>query len=219
MAEQTFLNIANVPVDNSPVNIIGIDGESHWVKVNDFTKLIEGKDINPNSVKIGGLTYKSNGVFYGDDDIYGIRFLSRSSSRGYWPEVKPQVVGEAEVLLLDNDNSNFLATTEWVNRTKQPKLPTDGDGTKFLNDKGQYAVPVPQERSMMIFTATSLFGGIDEDPAVFMNLTPEGETPIANKDYVLYKHSSGKYLFRVGSVSGSGSLISVTCQQKYRIQL
>lgn len=216
MAEQTFLNIANVPVDNSPVNIIGIDGESHWVKVSDFAKLIEGKDINPNSVKIGNLTYKDVGVFYGSDDSYGIKFLSRASNRAYWPEVKPQVVGEAEGLLLDDDNSNFLATTEWVNRTKQSKLPTDGDGTKFLNDKGQYSkISIP--RPLIIYRASSsvtdtgitiVFEGSSLSPST-SRVTPQAG------DYILYDG----YLHRVDNVTSGSGLTMINCYKAYSISI
>lgn len=100
-------------------------------------------------------------------------------------------------------------------------LTSGGDGTKFLNDAGQYATIPQQERGSVIFFATKATSepASDElnnpiDAAVFLFeislLTPSVE-PKVLLDYVLYvKDSSRKYLMQISGVSGN----IVSCMTK-----
>ena len=93
------------------------------------------------------------------------------------------------------------------------EITLNGDGTKFLNDAGQYATIPQQERGSVIFFATKAESepASDEldnptDITVFVFaislLTPSVE-PKALLDYVLYvKDSSRKYLMQISDVAG-----------------
>lgn len=97
---------------------------------------------------------------------------------------------------------------------------TDGDGTKFLNDAGQYEAIPQQERGSVIFHSHTCFsdsGPTEPDSElVFLSsqMTPTGIAPIADKDYILYDNGTKKGLLPIASVSQNGNLYSVICSGK-----
>lgn len=108
-----------------------------------------------------------------------------------------------------------------VVETGHEVVKTDGDGTKALMDDGSYKELPQQERGGIIYSTSSIFGSVDDDPAIFLlsSSSPSDVTPVENRDYVLYSGTSGKYLFRITRVTTSGSAVSMICDRKYRVQL
>lgn len=127
--------------------------------------------------------------------------------------------GTAGVLVVTS--ANFNADGTMVGEVKSFSLNANGDGTKALMDDGSYKELPKQERGGIIYSTSSIFGSVDDDPAVFLlsASSPSDVTPVENRDYVLYSGTSGKYLFRITRVTTSGSAVSMICERKYRIQL
>ena len=102
--------------------------------------------------------------------------------------------GVLKVTVLDTyGNCNRLIYAEFNTsgkRTKQEVLAFSfsGDGTKFLNDAGQYAALPQQERGTMVFFCNELGQSMPGKglAAERAELKPSGIDPVANKDILVH---------------------------------
>lgn len=66
-------------------------------------------------------------------------------------------------------------------------LKSDGDGTKFLNDQGEYSVPPTQERGTVVFFSSGISSSVSGKGMAVKksSLKPAGITPVVGKDIVI----------------------------------
>lgn len=124
--------------------------------------------------------------FYEDDDFENTTLHPAGVSFG--------TDGVLKATVLDTyGNCNRLIYAEFNTRgrrTKQEALTFSfsGDGTKFLNDAGQYAAIPQQERGTMVFFCNELGQSVVGKglAAERADLKPSGIDPVANKDILVH---------------------------------
>lgn len=99
----------------------------------------------------------------------------------YISRLEPIVGGTRFFMKLYNKDTGVLEESHSV------ALNSDGDGTKFLNDQGEYSAPPTQERGTVVFFSNGISQSVAGKGMKVpkSSLKPTGITPVIGKDIVI----------------------------------
>ncbi|MBO8432745.1 MAG: hypothetical protein IAB08_05580 [Bacteroidetes bacterium] len=99
----------------------------------------------------------------------------------YISRLEPITAGTRLFMKLYDKDTGVLKETYAV------VLKSDGDGTKFLNDQGEYSAPPTQERGTVVFFSSGISSSVSGKGLAVKksSLKPTGITPVVGKDIVI----------------------------------
>ena len=128
-----------------------------------------------------------------DDPALIAEYRRLHSEQGVWREILDGIrsVGILEMEIYLVGTRLFMKLydkdTGALKETYAVVLKSDGDGTKFLNDQGEYSVPPTQERGTVVFFSSGISSSVSGKGMAVKksSLKPAGITPVVGKDIVI----------------------------------